>query len=138
MRTKQEFEERWPVLLADVPCGFYCPKGWADRVWKLLEDIESNLPLGTTLEDAEFKITQVKEKFGGLRFYYDQGYKGDLGLTIRALIVEAERDCWNICLTCGGRKDVTTGVTGGGRGWTSTQCLACRALPVNPRTPRSA
>ena len=57
MKTKEEFEARWPELMADVPCGFYCPKGWTDLVWKLMEDIEAELD-GTT---CDFRIAQVKE-----------------------------------------------------------------------------
>jgi hypothetical protein len=94
MKTKEEFEAQWPSLMDDVPCGFWCPKGWTDRVWRLLEDIDE--VLDGEIEVGDFKITQVKEKFGGLRFYYSYPIKGADQDKINELVNQAESDCWNL------------------------------------------
>jgi hypothetical protein len=49
--------------------GFTHDHGWFDILWRLCEDME---PLVAEFEDAggpKFEVLQVKEKFGGLRFY---------------------------------------------------------------------
>jgi len=136
MRTKAEFEERWPTLMADIPCGFYCPKGWSDLVWNLIADIDLELNGDFTV----FDITQVKEKFGGLRFYYQfpNSKKHKSADYISQLVEQAEGDSWGICLTCGTTEGVKTKIAGGGNfGWVASQCDDCREN-YNPRTPRSA
>lgn len=60
---------------------------------------------------------QVKEKFGGLRFYVD-GASSE----IYAMISFAENMSYHICEQCG----TTTNVTTGGKGWISTLCDSCR------------
>ncbi len=56
--------------------GFECCDGWFDLLWGLCEGIEKELkkipPSEETksyLRDTRFKVQQVKEKFGGLRFF---------------------------------------------------------------------
>jgi hypothetical protein len=52
-----------------MPRGFDHGDGWFDILWRLCKDLE---PLGTEFEAAggpKFEVRQVKEKFGGLRFY---------------------------------------------------------------------
>lgn len=137
MKTKAEFESRWPGLMADIPCGFGCPKGWSELVWKLFIDIEAALTAAHP-ELSDFKIAQIKEKFGGLRFYFSLRKDHPAYDMIHQLVEQAQGESFGICLSCGGSADVTTGVTGGGRGWVTSQCQACRDIPANPRTPRNA
>ena len=74
---EQKLVERWPtwfnikgdIRLTAMPWGFTHGDGWFDIVWRLCEDLE---PLVTEMEHAggrQFEVLQVKEKFGGLRFY---------------------------------------------------------------------
>jgi hypothetical protein len=52
-----------------MPRGFEHGDGWFDILWRLCEDLE---PLVAEIEAAggpKFEVLQVKEKFGGLRFY---------------------------------------------------------------------
>jgi hypothetical protein len=69
--------ERWPTWFntggdikdTAMPRGFEHDDGWFDIVWRLCEDLE---PLVVEFEKAggpKFEVLQVKEKFGGLRFY---------------------------------------------------------------------
>jgi hypothetical protein len=62
-----------------------------------------------------FHIDQIKEKFGGLRFYYSGGNK-----QIDGLVSLAESMSYMICETCGSTTDV-----GQTKGWISVQCKEC-------------
>jgi hypothetical protein len=61
-------------------------------------------------------VMQVKEKFGGLRFYYDGGDEAVAGMVRMA---EAWAD--HSCEECGAPG------TSGGKGWIRTLCPAHRA-----------
>jgi hypothetical protein len=60
-------------------------------------------------------IDQVKEKFGGLRFYYSGGDD-----TIDGIVSLAESLSYQICENCGSTKDV-----GQTQSWISTLCKEC-------------
>jgi hypothetical protein len=83
---------------------FECHEGWYPLIQKLIEDL---IQLGW-----DKQITQVKEKFGGLRFYINSG-----STEIYDRISEAERASYSICEDCGEpgelRKDL---------GWYFTLC----------------
>lgn len=68
--------------------GFWCPTGWYDLIIQLDEDI-----VGI---DPDYTISQVKEKFGGLRYYTQE-----VSLDARALIRVAEEQSFSICQECG-------------------------------------
>jgi hypothetical protein len=139
MRTKAEFEERWPQLMSDIPCKFTCPLGWTDLVWELMANIELELKG----DFSQFDITQVKEKHGGLRFYYNfpNSAKHKSSDYIYQLAMRAEGESWGICLTCGTDADVTLAYADRAGnlkyGWLTSQCSPCREN-FNPRTPRDA
>lgn len=57
---------RYPDLLERADLSV--PLGWADLVTDLVHEIASRLSVE---ERAAFRVTQVKEKYGGLRFYAD-------------------------------------------------------------------
>src|ERR1700735_3027264 len=74
---EQRLVERWPRWFntgGDIRCtamsrGFEHGDGWVDILWRLCEGLG---PLGVKFEQAsgsQFEVLQVKEKFGGLRFY---------------------------------------------------------------------
>lgn len=83
-------------------------KGWRPLVEKLVDDIIKI--------DPEIEISQIKEKFGGLRFYIDYGND-----EIYDLISKAEDESYKICEECGTRDKVTTK-----GGWLLTLCPKCR------------
>lgn len=89
--------------------GFECGDGWFDLLWRLCEDIERLLQ-----PDNTFEVVQVKEKFGGLRFYC-------YGATdaIYERIGQAESESYVTCETCGkpGRERDTA--------WIQTLCDEC-------------
>jgi len=56
----KHMEERFPKMFSGKYGGFACGEGW----WPILEKLCSNI---------QHYIDWKKEKFGGLRFYYDGG-----------------------------------------------------------------
>ena len=87
-------------------------KGWRPLVEKLIKDI--------CLLDDTIEIFQIKEKFGGLRFYIG-AIEGSIFDKIYELINEAEKDSYNICEECGTRDNVSTKGS-----WILTLCDTCR------------
>ena len=68
--------EKYPIIFSGrylslqeslIPFGFECGDGWYNLIDELCEDIT------TLIGDKDITVIaiQVKEKFGGLRFYYD-------------------------------------------------------------------
>jgi hypothetical protein len=78
-------------------------KGWSDLLKRLVEDL---FKLGW-----DGSVLQVKEKFGGLRFY-----PGSVSDECHDRIMEAESESYKICEECG-----APGVMRGG-GWIKTLC----------------
>lgn len=90
--------------MSDWERKYFTPERLAEKERQLAE-AEAELPVAS----------QVKEKFGGLRFYVDGGTERH-----RAYISFAEAMSYTICETCGTTKDVhqTTG-------WVHTTCVPC-------------
>lgn len=76
-------------------------------------------------EDMQVVASQVKEKFGGLRFYVNAADD-----TVRGMIDMAESMSYKICETCGnpGRPNKA--------GWIVTLCPTCRAEMEKKRAER--
>jgi hypothetical protein len=101
---EQTLVERWPTWFnteGDIrhtlmPWGFTHDDGWFDIVWRLCENLE---PLVSEFEQAagcQFEVLQVKEKFGGLRFYVN--HRND---AIRRRILAAQEESFHTCEVCG-------------------------------------
>ena len=87
--------------------------GWHKLVVKLVEDL--------WLLGWDGKVNQVKEKFGGLRFYID--YQGSaMHPSIRDRITRAEIESMVTCEACG-----RLGKERGG-GWIKTLCAGCHSV----------
>ena len=106
---EQRLVERWPTWFSTggdikrtaMPRGFEHGDGWFDIVWRLCEDLE---PLVAKLEAAggpKFEVLQVKEKFGGLRFYVN--CRNDTA--IRQRIGTAAQESFHTCEVCGQPND---------------------------------
>lgn len=87
-------------------------KGWGDIIERLVSDLKT---LGW-----DGQVTQVKEKFGGLRFYIEGG-----SAAIFERIQQAEKEANKTCERCGkpGTLDKT-------HYWVVTNCPECRVLVV--------
>jgi hypothetical protein len=100
----------------------HLPEGWFALVDGLCSDIETLL----RNQAGRIVVAQVKEKFGGLRFYYDWDDADDAGADletsllkerVRALVDEARARTTLICQKCG---DPATLKLHGG--WTAALC----------------
>jgi len=93
------FKDRHGDMRETAMCwGFECGDGWyniIDGVCALVENHNSNQKLNN-LPTVEFVATQVKEKYGTLRFYY---YGGDD--YIDGVVAMAEYLSGVTCETCG-------------------------------------
>jgi hypothetical protein len=105
-----ELEEKYKSILR-TSYGFEVPLGW-------LVIIEQFLERAINFE-GWFKVVQIKEKFGGLRFYIDSGEEcpEDVYTEITNVIMSVENRSFTTCEICGEpatyRKE---------RGWKKTLC----------------
>lgn len=76
--------------------GFECNDGWANLIWDLCEKLEEQLSKEGDDKEYPFEVVQVKEKFGGLRFYTNWGTDA-----VYDLIDEAEDKSFEVCEMCG-------------------------------------
>ena len=85
-----------------------CNKGWHDIIAELINELIS---LGWNK-----KICQIKEKYGGLRFYLDEGDE-----KMMETIDKYERKSHTVCELCG-----SAGSTNKVKGWWKTLCEECQ------------
>jgi hypothetical protein len=95
----QELKTKYPVLLEQIS-HFECDDGWYDIIDALCSTIANN---GCSYNDDPLQVTQVKEKFAGLRFYVN--YSED---KIDAAIEMAMKMSTRTCEVCGNRGHVVT------------------------------
>lgn len=86
--------------------------GWLHIIEKLDDDLSEI--------DPTYTLLQIKQKFGGLRYYCL--YKPSFAEEMYKLVQKAERQCWKTCENCG----VTDGVTTNKQGCVRTYCEECR------------
>jgi hypothetical protein len=78
---------RWPTAARNVVCGAWCPPGWTHLVE----------PLFDLCEQHGVEVHQVKQKFGGLRFY-----TGPAPKDVTRAIALAENESFATCEVCAG------------------------------------
>jgi len=80
-----------------------CGAGWHDILDRLTADIKAVITAITprVKVDKVFKILQVKEKFGCLRYYYYLDLNEAHRNKIYALVRAAEKESSQTCETCG-------------------------------------
>ena len=116
-----------------MPFWFECGNGWFTLIDELCGDIKNAVENdkksldykkergeAVTEEDYEVvqvTISQVKEKFGGLRFYTYGGND-----YVRGMIDFAESMSYKICEDCGNPGVLST------EGWWRTLCEPCRTI----------
>lgn len=122
--------------------GIQCGDGWYDLVYKLCYDIEEVLIAAGTADDDWLHVRQVKEKFGGLRFYVSEsnlkpGTATTAGMVefrpvaanqeIRVLIKRAEDRSLEICEDCSAPGDLYSNA------WIHVKCPVCEARYLKER-----
>jgi hypothetical protein len=140
---EEKLFEKYPKIFAgkDKPItenlmafGFECGDGWCWLIDKLCSSIQSycdgrneevrirneSRKIGKLdgEEESEWQVeaTQVKEKFGGLRFYIN--WADDF---VFGMIQLAESMSYHICEECGSVENVKQTT----RGWIKTLCCGC-------------
>lgn len=103
MRTDSGYEISVEELRAEVGSG------WGNIISRLVMDLYA---LGW-----DGRVGQVKEKWGGLRFYVDEETDAMIDR-----ITEAEEESFETCEQCGTKEDVTTV---GRPVWRKTLCYTC-------------
>jgi hypothetical protein len=115
---EQKFYDRWPEWFRGrhegmrnnlMYFGFDHDDGWFDLEWRLCEDLEK-------LVGADYKLMQVKEKFGTLRWYDDFGTE-----ETRKRIRQAENESAITCELCGKLGRLR------GHSWVRTLCDVCES-----------
>lgn len=94
--------------------GIDCSDGWYDLIDKLCSHLQFNTDNNS---DPQVVASQVKEKFGGLRFYVNGASSEQ-----HAVISFVEGLSYHICEECGSNKEVTQTT-----GWIKTLCSDCLA-----------
>lgn len=100
-----------PVTETCMCWGFECGDGWFNIINNLCNAICSHT--------NDVQVTQVKEKFGSLRFYIDGGDD-----YVEGLITMAEISSGFTCEECGnlGKQN--------DKGWIKTMCDTCRGTSL--------
>lgn len=109
------FRDRHASMTITAMCwGFECDDGW----FKIIDNLCNKLQTYTDKDPEkrpQIVTTQVKEKFGGLRFYVNGADN-----TQWKMIEEAEHLSYNTCEKCGSAEHV-----GQTSGWIKTLCKEC-------------
>ena len=109
----KKMEERFPKMFAEPYGGFCCSEGW----WPILESLCGQIQHHINWKNKQSEVVpqvtvaQIKEKFGGLRFYYNGGDD-----YISGLVSMAESWAGLSCETCGAPGKSREG------GWIKTLC----------------
>jgi len=98
--------------------GLAVGDGWYWLIDRLCDELQNDIHANG---QNQVVAAQVKEKFGGLRFYINDGVNGGTERQHGAINF-AENLSYYICETCGTTENVTTA----GPGWIKSLCHPCR------------
>jgi hypothetical protein len=97
-----------------IAFGLECGDGWFNLLLELVTGLEAEINSLPTEEQTHFKVIQVKEKYGTLRFYMNGTDK------MYDLIAEAERKSAETCELCGDVGKLNTDAY-----WITSRCEKC-------------
>ena len=109
----KHMEERFPKMFAEPYGGFACGEGWWPILEALCGQIQHHIDWKNKQGNVVHQVTvaQIKEKFGGLRFYYGGGDDA-----IDGMVRMAESWASRACEECGAPGKSRDG------GWIKTLC----------------
>ncbi len=117
----KRMEEKYPKMFSEPYGGFAVGEGWYPIIETLCSLIQSHIDWNNARGEKypelcyksieQVKVSQIKEKFGGLRFYYEGG--NDI---ISGMVTMAEAWAEQSCETCGAPGKRRSG------GWIRTLC----------------
>jgi hypothetical protein len=110
---QKRMEEKYPKMLSGNYGGFAVGKGWWIILDKLMGQIQHHIDWKNRESEVvpQVVIEQIKEKFGGLRFYYQGGDD-----YISGMVTMAETWAGSLCEDCGAIGERRSG------GWVRTLC----------------
>src|ERR1019366_2136722 len=112
------FRDRRASVRSTCMCwGFDCDEGWEPIIRRASEKIErilGKMVVQNVANENMPRASQVKEKYGTLRFYFDCGTD-----EIYDILHEAEKKSETTCEECGGVGKLR------GKGWYVTLCDSC-------------
>jgi hypothetical protein len=103
---------KFPITQSLIPFGIETGDGW----FKIIDQLSADITLLDEKNGTTTIAVQVKEKYGGLRFYVQAGSDA-----IFDLIDKAEDESSRTCEMCGEPGELR------GVGWVSTMCDKCWA-----------
>lgn len=98
-----------------IAFGFECGNGWFELLLECATKLEAEILLQPSASWEHFKASQVKEKYGTLRFYMSSSTE-----KMDEIISEAEEKSAKTCEECGKPGEVNE------EGWLSCLCEECR------------
>ena len=107
-------QHKAPMTETCMCWGFDCDDGWFDLIYELSQKL--------VLASPTTEATQVKEKFGGLRFYYSSATQEGCNL-----IHNAEIKSEHICEECGKKGKLREDMP-----WIKTLCWKHYKEKLNP------
>jgi len=109
----KNMEEKFPLMFANKYGGFAVGAGWYSIIESLCSNIQQHIDWKEKQNNPipQVVVEQIKEKFGGLRFYYQGGDE-----QIHGMVRMAESWAGRSCEECG-----SPGERRGG-GWIRTLC----------------
>ena len=100
-------------ITAGVRRWLDCGDGWYELIHDLSEKLEVLIVQLPEADREKYAAAQVKEKFGGLRFYMTCSTE-----EMDKLIAATERRSFSVCELCGAPGETRSG------GWLKTLCVA--------------
>lgn len=93
----KNMEERFPLMFANKYGGFAVGAGWYPIIEALCANIQSHIDWKNREAEVvpQVVVEQIKEKFGGLRFYYQGGDE-----QVHGMVRMAETWAANCCEEC--------------------------------------
>ncbi len=115
----KKMEEKYPAMFANPYGGFAVGQGWWPIIEALCDQISHHVKWKNEQKEKYNRgqgcppvtVAQIKEKFGGLRFYYDGGDD-----TVDGMVRMAESWAARHCEECGKPGESRSG------GWIRTLC----------------
>jgi hypothetical protein len=109
----KQMEERFPKMFSEPYGGFAVGEGWWPIIESLCSTIQGHINWKNKTSEVvpQVVVAQIKEKFGGLRFYYEGGDE-----QVRGMVYMAESWAAHACETCGAPGKSRSG------GWIKTLC----------------
>ena len=105
-------QRNYPMTETAMCWGFECGNGWYDLIDNLCADLQAHCDKN----NVTIEVCQVKEKYGGLRFYVMGGDDH-----CDELINKAEQQSYNICEICGEKGELNKEDR-----WLMVRCDKCK------------